>query len=51
MFDPDTGTPLYFEVVTVETEPGEVEGGGLPLMNHYAVISETAWAAKVEERP
>lgn len=38
-------------MVTVETESGEMEGEGLPLMNHYAVISETAWAAKVEERP
>ncbi|MET9796075.1 CU044_5270 family protein [Nocardiopsis alba] len=51
MFDPDTGMPLYFEVVTVETESGEVEGEELPMMNHYAVISESAWVAEVEERP
>ncbi|MEC3891707.1 MULTISPECIES: hypothetical protein [Nocardiopsis] len=48
MFDPDTGTPL---VVTVETESGEVEGGELPMTNHYAVISETAWVAETEEPP
>lgn len=50
LFDSETGAPLYFEVVTVESEE-EIEGVELPMVNQYVVISETAWVAEVEEQP
>lgn len=51
MFDADTGMPLYFEVVAVESEYEQPEGVELPLVNHYSVIVETAWVPEVEDRP
>ncbi|CAL9489822.1 hypothetical protein SUDANB121_03229 [Nocardiopsis dassonvillei] len=51
MFDADTGMPLYFEIVAVESEHEQPEGVGLPVVNHYSVLVETAWVAEVEDRP
>ncbi|ADH65485.1 CU044_5270 family protein [Nocardiopsis dassonvillei] len=47
MFDADTGTPLYHETVAVES-PGEE---GLPRVNNYTVLVETAWVAEVGAAP
>jgi hypothetical protein len=51
MFDADTGMPLYFEVVAVESEYEQPAGVELPVVNHYSVIVDTAWVAQVEDRP
>ncbi|NKY97075.1 CU044_5270 family protein [Nocardiopsis alborubida] len=47
MFDADTGTPLYHETVAVES-PGEE---GLPRVNNYTVLVESAWVAEVGDTP
>ncbi|MBR8744354.1 hypothetical protein [Nocardiopsis sp. MG754419] len=51
MFDADTGAPLYLEIVAVEPDASEPEDVEYPRVNHYAVITETAWVAEVEDRP
>jgi hypothetical protein len=47
MFDAGTGMPLYHETVAVES-PGEE---GLPRVNNYTVLVESAWVAEVGDTP